>query len=88
MNKDFFTTFRERPSGSTLRAIRHSDGILYTQPDAVLALAADYFETLFVPDALTSEIVDAREEVWSHVPMIVTSDIADSLLLPFTDIEL
>ena len=32
--------------------------------------------------------VDTREEVWSHVPLVVTSDMSASLLRPFTDIEL
>ena len=71
-----------------MRAVRHSDGILYSQPDEVLALAADYFETLFVPDVLTTEIAAARAEVWSHVPLVVTSDMSASLMRPFTDIEL
>lgn len=88
MNKYFFATFRERPSGSYLRAVRHSDGALYSQPDEVLGLAADYFESLFVPDVLTIEIADARDEVWSHVPVVVTLDMSVSLMRPFTDIEL
>ena len=88
MNKDFFSTFRERPSGSFLRAIRHSDGTLYSQPDEVLGLAADYFEELFTPDALTPDIAHARDEVWSHVSVVVTPDMSASLMLPFTDIEL
>ena len=88
MNKDFFSTFRERPSGSFLRAIRHSDGILYSQPDEVLGLAADYFEELFTPDAITPDIAHARDEVWSHVSSVVTPDMSASLMLPFTDIEL
>lgn len=88
MNKDFFSTFRERTTGSHLRAVRHSDGTIRSQPDEVLSLASNYFEALFVPEVLTPEIRDARADVWSHVPTDVTLDMQRSLLTPFSAQEL
>lgn len=69
-------------------AIRHSDGELYTHTDEVLSLAIDYFVALFMRDACSSEIVAAREEVWSHMRLVVMADMAATLMCLFTDTEL
>ena len=40
MNKDFFSCFRERPLGSTLRAVRDISDCLHIEPNEVLEIAS------------------------------------------------
>ncbi|MCO5550433.1 hypothetical protein L7F22_003919 [Adiantum nelumboides] len=64
MNKDFFSCFRQRPSGTMVRALRDSLGQLHTCPDEILEMASVYYETLFTSaDLLTGDVLDARDEV-------------------------
>ncbi|MCO5554276.1 hypothetical protein L7F22_007804 [Adiantum nelumboides] len=56
---------RERPTGSTLRAIRDSSDDLDTDPDQILAIASDFYEKLFTADSVYVEILEAREQFWS-----------------------
>ena len=88
MNKDFFNTHRERPSGTFLRAVRDSQGILQTQPDTVLAIASSYYEELFRAEPVTPEILNARDRVWRHTRHSVTQQMRDGLIAPFTMQEL
>ncbi|MCO5607951.1 hypothetical protein L7F22_062153 [Adiantum nelumboides] len=67
MNKDFFAIHRERPAGTTMRAIRDAGGALHTDPDQVLAIATESYEDLFTAESLTDEILDAREQIWSSI---------------------
>ena len=55
MNKDFFTAHRERPPGTSMRAIRDESGHLQTSPDTVLDIATEYYAQLFSADVCTSE---------------------------------
>ncbi|MCO5553707.1 hypothetical protein L7F22_007233 [Adiantum nelumboides] len=63
MNRDFFVTHRERPAGSTMRAIRDAGGVLHTDLDRVLGIALDFYEDLFTADPGTVQIVDARGQI-------------------------
>ena len=67
MNKDFFSCSRVRPPGSTLRVVRYIFDCLHTEPDKVLEIASSFYESLFTADALTHEVITARDEVWSFV---------------------
>lgn len=87
MNKDFFATFKQRPIRSTIRGPRDSDGSLHTDPDVVLSIATQYFQTLFTADSLSDEALHARAEIWRHVRPAVTSTMCDALLVPFTERE-
>ena len=84
MNKDFFSCFRERPLGSTLRAVCDFFDCLHTEPDEVLEIASSFYESLFIADALTHEVITARDEVWSFVRLVVLEDLQRSLLMPFS----
>ncbi|MCO5575427.1 hypothetical protein L7F22_029228 [Adiantum nelumboides] len=64
MNKDFFAIHRERPAGTTMRAIRDAGGALHTDPDQVLATATEFYEDLFTAESLTDDILDARDLVF------------------------
>ena len=65
MNKGFFSCFKKRPPSNTLRAIRDISDCLHTEPDEVLEIASSFYESLFTTDALTHEVITARDEVWS-----------------------
>ena len=67
MNKDFFSCFRERPLGSTLRAAHDISDCLHTELDEVLEIASTFYESLFTASAITHEVIIARDEVWSFV---------------------
>ena len=88
MNKDFFSVFRQRPPGSTLRALRDPSDTLQTDPDIVLHMATDYYEALFLADLCTEESLQARSRVWQHVQPVVTDCMSQALLAPFTEQEL
>ncbi|MCO5578031.1 hypothetical protein L7F22_031869 [Adiantum nelumboides] len=77
MNREFFVAHRQRPAGSTMRAIRDFDEVLHTDPDEVLDIASAFYEDLFTADPVTVEIVDAREQIWSvtHSGVTVYSDL-------------
>ena len=53
MNKDFFVAYRERPYGTTLRAVLDDTGQLQTHPDRVLETTTAYYEALFSADPST-----------------------------------
>ena len=84
MNKEFFSCFRERPLGSTLRAVCDISNCIHTEPDEVLEIAFSFYESLFMADALTPEVITARDEVWSFVRPVVSEDLQRSLLMPFS----
>lgn len=87
-NKDFFSAFRMRPAGSTLRALCDSHGILQSHPDTVLSLASEYYASLFSADIASDDIRLARDEVLSHVRHVVTPAMCQELLSPFSLTEL
>ena len=84
MNKDFCSCFKERPPGSTLRAVRDISNCLHAKPDEVLEIASSFYESLFMADAITHEVIVARDEVWSFVRPMVLEDLQRSLLMPFS----
>ena len=88
MNKDFFAAHRERPSGTTLRAVLDDTGQLQTHPDRVLETTTAYYEALFSADPSTPQVHEARATVWSHTRRTVTADMAHSLCLDFIEQEL
>ncbi|MCO5600627.1 hypothetical protein L7F22_054742 [Adiantum nelumboides] len=88
MNRDFFVAHRERPAGSTMRAIRDTHGVLHTDPDQVLEISSAFYEDLFTADPATAEIIDAREQIWSSTHTRVTEDMCYHLMAPFTVEEL
>ena len=88
MNKDFFAAHRERPYGTTLRAVLDDTSQLQTHPDRVLETTTAYYEALFSADPSTPQVHEARAIVWSHTRRIVTVDMAHSLCLAFTEQEL
>ncbi|MCO5610298.1 hypothetical protein L7F22_064534 [Adiantum nelumboides] len=55
MNRDFFVAHRERPAGSTMRAIRDTHGVLHIDPDQVLEISSAFYEDLFTADPVTVE---------------------------------
>ncbi|MCO5586844.1 hypothetical protein L7F22_040789 [Adiantum nelumboides] len=72
MNRDFFAIHRERPEGSTMRAIRDGSGAFHTDPDQVVAIATDFYKNLFNAETLIDEILEAREQIWSDTHSRVT----------------
>ncbi|MCO5549062.1 hypothetical protein L7F22_002528 [Adiantum nelumboides] len=88
MNRDFFVAHRERPAGSTMRAIRDTHGVLHTDPDQVLEISSAFYEELFTADPVTVEILDAREQIWFFTHSKVTEDMCYHLMAPFTVEEL
>ncbi|MCO5553455.1 hypothetical protein L7F22_006976 [Adiantum nelumboides] len=88
MNRDFFMAHRQRPAGSTMRAIRDIDDVLITDPDRVLDIASAFYEDLFTTDPVTVEIVDARQQIWSATHSRVTDEMCYHLMAPFTLDEL
>ncbi|MCO5546934.1 hypothetical protein L7F22_000373 [Adiantum nelumboides] len=60
-------TYRERPAGSTMRAIKDGSDVLYIDPDQVLAIASDFYEDLFTAETIIVEILEAREHIWSAI---------------------
>ncbi|MCO5590491.1 hypothetical protein L7F22_044461 [Adiantum nelumboides] len=84
MNKDFFFYFRQRPAGTMVRALRGSMGQLHTCPDEILEMASAYYETLFISDLLTGDVLDARDEVWSFVRPVVSDDMQTAIMRPFS----
>ena len=67
MNKDFSSCFRERPLRSILAVVCDISDCLHIEPDEVLEIASSFYESLFRADALTHELITARDEVWSFV---------------------
>ncbi|MCO5574670.1 hypothetical protein L7F22_028460 [Adiantum nelumboides] len=88
MNKDFFVIHRERPTGTTMRAIRDGGGALHADPDRVLAIVTEFYEDLFTAEALTHDILEAREQIWSSIHGRVTDDMRFHLMAPFIIDEL
>ncbi|MCO5574810.1 hypothetical protein L7F22_028603 [Adiantum nelumboides] len=86
MNQDFFATHRERPTGSTMRAIRDNGDILHIDLDQVLAIASNFYEDLFSTDSVTLDILEARKQIWSMSR--VTDDMCYQLMEPFIVDEL
>ena len=54
------------------------------EPDEVLEIASSFYESLFMADAITHEVIIARDEVWSFVRHVVSEDLQRSLLIPFS----
>lgn len=79
MNKDFFSIYRERLFGSSLRVARDFSRVLHTYPDKVLRIALGFYRhgrcTLY-RDVL------AREKIWSHTRMGVTNNKCLVLMVP------
>ncbi|MCO5563469.1 hypothetical protein L7F22_017111 [Adiantum nelumboides] len=71
-----------------MRAIRDAGGALHTDPDQVLAIAIEFYEDLFTVEAVSDEISDAREQIWSAIHGRVTDDMRFHLMAPFTIDEL
>lgn len=88
MNKDFFSAFKQRPAGTSVRGLIDDSGVLQTDPDTVLAISSVYFASLFSADPLSDEVRIARDMVWSHVQPMVSPDMGAALLSPFTESEL
>lgn len=88
MNKDFFATFRQRPSDSTLRAITDSIGVVQTHLDTVLGTVTEYFASTFTVEEPSAERLHAQEEIWACIEPTVTPEMSESLLRPFTMWEL
>ncbi|MCO5598131.1 hypothetical protein L7F22_052223 [Adiantum nelumboides] len=88
MNRDFFAAHRNRHAGSTMRAIRDTQGVLSTDPDQVLDIASTFYEDLFMAARDTIQILDAREQIWSYTHSRVTEDMCYHLMAPFTVEEL
>ena len=88
MNNDFFSTFRARPPGSSLRSLRDSAGSLHTAPDTVMQMATDYYRTFFTAEPLTQNILHARRLVLQTMHASVTSSMSLILDTPFTEREL
>ncbi|MCO5578775.1 hypothetical protein L7F22_032621 [Adiantum nelumboides] len=88
MNKDFFSCFRQRPTGTMVRGLRDSLGQLHICPDEILEVASLYYETLFTSNPLTQDVHDARDEVWSFVRLVVSEDMQIAIMGPFSLQEL
>lgn len=88
MSKDFFSAFKQRPAGSLVRGLIDASGTLQTDPDTVLSMATDYYETLFSAEIETDEISVARDMVWSHIHPSVSPGMATTLMVPFMEREL
>ena len=56
MNKDFFSCFRERPLGSTLRVVPDIFDCLHTKPDEVLEIASSFYKSLFTIDFISKDV--------------------------------
>ena len=84
MNEDFFSCFREQPLGNTFRGVRDIFDCLHIEPNEVLEIASSFYESLFTADALTHDVIIARNEVWSFVRLVVSEDLQRSLLMPFS----
>ncbi|MCO5560024.1 hypothetical protein L7F22_013630 [Adiantum nelumboides] len=50
--------------------------------------ASVYYETLFTSDLLTRDVLDARDEVWSFVRLVVSGDMQTAVMRPFSLQEL
>ena len=50
-----------------LRGVRDISSCLHTEPDEVLEIASFFYESLFTADAITHEVIIARDDVWSFV---------------------
>lgn len=80
--KDFFSTFRQRPSGSLVRGLVDALGFLQTDPDEVLSIAFQYFKLVFSAEVLTDDIPRLVRKS-GLVCSLVSPSMADSLISPF-----
>ncbi|MCO5606750.1 hypothetical protein L7F22_060940 [Adiantum nelumboides] len=66
-----------------MRAIRDSSDTLHSYPDRVLAIVLDFYLELFTADTVTSEILEAREQIWSTTHS--QQPLFKGLLMPVVD---
>ena len=65
-----------------------SNGVLQSDPNAVMHITSDFYVSLLLADAVSQARDDARVSIWQSIPVLLNSDMQGSLDAPFTNLEL
>lgn len=78
----------QRYSFDSLRRLTYDARVVQVDRRRLMEITSDFYSKLYTADPVTEEIASAREEIWSHIPPMVTDRMSHMIDCPLILMEI